>query len=127
MMNVENPPADARRVLRDLHAPAARRRLRADPRQYAAANGLIQRGADAAEVEVKVVVNRPGTIYVALPPPGKDTLDAADLASIQAAGGTSTAGTAACASTLGTFNGTMSTASSGGTLGSSGSIDTSSP
>jgi len=126
-MNAANSPADANRSLRASHAPDARRQIRADPRQYAVDAGLLKAGVDAAEVEVKVVSNRPGVMYVALPPPVAETLGAADLESIQAAGGVSTAGTAGTASTYGCANGTISTASSGGTVGSSGSVDTGSP
>jgi len=124
-MNSENLTREARRFLRDLHAPEVRRQIRADPRQYAVDNGFLPK--NAADVEVTVVVDRPGVTHVALPSPGKDALDADDLASIQAAGGVSTAGTAGSVSTLGCACGTISTASTGGTVGSSGSVEVSNP
>lgn len=123
-MNAENHTHKARRFLRELHAPDVRRQIRADPRQYALDNGLVQ---EQAAVEVKVVADRRDVVHVAIPSAGKDTLDADDLASIQAAGGVSTAGTAGSASTLGCACGTMSTASTGGTVGSSGSVEVQNP
>lgn len=123
-MNAENHTTEARRFLRELRAPDVRRQIRADPRQYALDNGLVQ---EQAEVEFKVVDDRRDVVHVAIPSAGKDALDADDLASIQAAGGVSTAGTAGSASTISSACPTISTASSGGTAGSAGSVEVRNP
>lgn len=124
-MNTENLASDARHFVRALQTPDVRRQIRADPRQYAVDNGLLQQ--DAADIEVEVVTDRRDVVHVAIPSLDKDALDAEDLASIQAAGGASTAATAGSASTMGCASGTISTASTAGTVGSAGSVEVRNP
>lgn len=100
--------------------PEVRRRIRADPRQYALDNGLI---AGDADIDIKVLTNRADTLYFAVSPmAGRSAeLNAAELQRLSAAGSTSTAGSGGTASTLGTLCSTSSSATTLSTLATGGS------
>lgn len=126
-MNAIQPPAAPSfaaqtAAMAALIDPAARRRIRANPRQYALDRGML--AADSA-AEVKVVVNRRATLYVPIARPADAdsfTVDADDLESLQAAGTASTGGSASSASSAGTLTSTVSTASSTACAGCAGSL-----
>lgn len=126
-MNAIQPPAAPSfaaqtAIVEALSDPAARRRIRANPRQYAVETGMLAADSEAA---VKVAVNRPGVLYVAI---ARDNnfdpraLSADDLESLQAAGTASTGGSASSASSAGTLTSTVSTASSTACAGCAGSV-----
>jgi len=100
--------------------PEVRRRIRADPRQYALDNGLIDGDAD---IGIKVLTNRADTMYFAVSPAAARPaeLSAGELQQLSAAGSTSTAGSGSTASTLGTLCSTSSSATTLSTLATGGS------
>lgn len=123
-MNAIQPPtpsyAAQAAAMAALGDPAVRRRIRADPRQYALDNGLLPAGSAA---EVRVVVNRRATLYVPIARadwPDSFTVDAADLESLQAAGTASTAGSASTAGTASTITSTVGTLASAATAACAG-------
>jgi len=121
-MNAPTPPAldAAQSVYRAMFDPEVRRGIRADPRQYAVDNGLIDAQAD---IDIKVLTNDADTIYLALSPAVSHSaeLNADELQQLSAAGSTSTAGSGSSASTLGTVCTTSSSATTLSTLASGGS------
>ncbi|MDD9884780.1 MAG: hypothetical protein OXU62_09665 [Gammaproteobacteria bacterium] len=124
-MNIPTPPASpafsaAQTVYGSMFDPEVRRRIRADPRQYALDNGLID---GASDIEIKVLTNNAATMYLAVSPAasGPAELSADELQSLSAAGTNSTAGSGSTASTLGTLNSTASSSTTLSTLATGGS------
>ncbi len=100
--------------------PDTRRDIRNDPRQYAIDNEII---AADSEIEVKLVINGPDTMYVPLAQVEHlSTISSEELLSIQAAGNTNgSVGTATTASSISTLTSTVGSAGSASTAGTAGS------
>jgi len=122
-MNATTPAtsfATARSVYDAMFEPEMRRHIRADPRQYALDNDLIDADAD---IEIKVLTNAADKMYLALSPAvsAPVELNASELQQLSAAGTNSTAGSGSSASTLGCVNTTASSATTLSTLATGGS------
>lgn len=112
---------DLHELTRTWEDPAVREKIRNDPKQYAIDNGLL--GEDS-EVEIKLMVNPPNTMYIPLPhTDNTDTLSPDELQAMQAAGTASTGGTVGTASTTSTFAGTLATIGTASSLASAGSVE----
>lgn len=118
-MNTMSETAQAFAAAESLRDPETRRQVRADPKGYALENGIIPAGM-AQNMEVKVVESGRDVLYVPLVAPSDiDTLEAADLASIQ--GGGPRASTTGSASSLGCM---FCICTSASTAGSAASVST---